>query len=109
MGPSAWQYGGVYADLDSECARPLDVLVAELPPRTFVADALGEYECRIRGWPLEFGCANHAFLLGPPGHPFARAFLDQTLELLRDVDLVMQLMLETIEHDHKCATQGVGL
>jgi len=33
----------------------------------------------------------------------------QTLELLRDVDLVMQLMLETIEHDHKCATQGVGL
>ncbi len=62
-------FGGVYADLDAECLRPLDPLV---DGTQIVAALEPEQHLRIhqsQGYPLDHIVCN-AVIASPPGHPF---------------------------------------
>ncbi len=62
-------YGGVYADLDAECLRPLEPLLAgkELVLGLEPPQHLAEH--RARGYPLDRIVSN-AIMAAAPGHPF---------------------------------------
>ncbi|WAQ95476.1 IMT1-like protein [Mya arenaria] len=59
------QFGGVYADLDMECLRPLDHVTRKFscifPPEPFFNSVFG------LSWPY---IINNAIMMCKPGHPF---------------------------------------
>jgi mannosyltransferase OCH1-like enzyme/UDP:flavonoid glycosyltransferase YjiC (YdhE family) len=62
-------FGGIYADLDAECVRPLDPLLAD---KEIVFGLEPEQHLRKhqeRGYPLDRLVTN-AFMASVPGHPF---------------------------------------
>jgi hypothetical protein len=62
-------HGGVYADLDAECVRPLDPLLAGRELVLVEEPAAHLKQHRERGYPLDRIVSN-AFMASAPGHPF---------------------------------------
>jgi inositol phosphorylceramide mannosyltransferase catalytic subunit len=68
--------GGVYADIDMECLRPIDDLLEVDACLLAVEARLGRTRTRELGYAAPFQIANCIFA-AEPGHPFVRAALDR--------------------------------
>lgn len=71
------QYGGVYADLDTFCLRPVDTLFTPGVPRVYVAE-MGPIKNFKHNIP-------NAWLASAPNHPFWMFFVKHVVNLANDV------------------------
>lgn len=76
-----WRNGGVYADVDMECLRPIDRLLAGTDCLLATEARLGARRTRELGYAEPFQIANCIFAAAP-GHPFLRAALDRAFDLV---------------------------
>src|SRR5690606_25109495 len=64
-------FGGVYVDLDFECLRPIDELIAT---EHFV---VAREPAAQSAWLGTTSLVSNAFMAAPPGHPLLQAVLDE--------------------------------
>lgn len=77
-----YRHGGLYADIDMECVRPVDTLLALAPAVLAVEAHLTERRRRELGYDQPAQIAN-SILMGRPGHPFFLEAMQQAVALWR--------------------------
>jgi mannosyltransferase OCH1-like enzyme len=74
-----YEYGGCYVDMDMECIKPLDTLLAE-----DCEFAIGEFKSFYKFWGKFVGVnliVNNAFIASKPNHPFLIEFLKESQKI----------------------------